>query len=160
MTKDKRSPLMPPESAKGSVDSSVRMLSELPDEGGPQEPAPAKPAPPETKVYHGETKPVVGVLIPLTGPATGTVFPLARFESIVGSGPDCTVHIESEYIAPRQLMIQHDAGRFAMMPLRGPNPVLLNGHVLEEATRLQDGDVIAVADTTLSFRTSVPPAPE
>lgn len=152
------------EKSMASVDTSVEMRTDLdlPD-GSPaaatttSPPSPTKEPDDGTKVYPGERKPALGVLIAMAGPATGNVFAVDRAESVLGRSPNCAIHIDSEYVALRQLRIIHERGRFAVQALRGPNPVLINGAVLKEPAELHDGDLIAIADTRLSFRTATPP---
>lgn len=147
----------------GTVDASVELRTDVP---GPSEPLPksasepvaTSEAPDDTKVYPGEPKPVLGILIGLVGPATGQIFAVTGAESVLGRSEACPIRIESEYVSPRQLRIIHERGRFAVQALRGPNPVLLNGAVLKEPAELHDGDTLAIANTRLSFRTATPPS--
>lgn len=65
--------------------------------------------------------------------------------TVIGSGPDCELKIESEGIAPRHASIIDEQGALTLKNLDPDAETLLNGEAIEQAA-LSSGDEIRIAN--------------
>ncbi len=79
------------------------------------------------------------------------IFPIVAAELVVGRDPDCAIHIDSLAVQPLHARIFATGNHYRVESMQSEEPVLINHQVINEATLLQDGDLIQVGKHTLSF---------
>ena len=65
--------------------------------------------------------------------------------TVIGSGPDCELRVESEGIAPKHAEIVEQDGNLLLSNLDASAETLLNGEAVQQAT-LSSGDEIRIAN--------------
>ena len=101
-----------------------------------------------------ETPDLVAVLVAVEGPLRGEIFRVEDGENRIGR-ENCNIRLRSGRVSRFHTRITHAEGRFSIESnsvIREDNPTLVNGESVLEAA-LADGDVIAVGDCSLKFRT-------
>lgn len=98
--------------------------------------------------------PVVGWLVPLEGPRRGETLLLRDGESIVGSDEAAALRIDGEGIAPLHCRIHKSPVGFMLVDAGSPGGTHVGGRRIDRFD-LVDGDVIAIGDTRLRFKTTL-----
>lgn len=86
-------------------------------------------------------------------PAAGGPLEQALLESFpftIGRNPSVDLQIDSSRVSREHAVIRRQGDRYLVEDLGSTNGTFLNGHRVEKAP-LQDGDILLVADTELSF---------
>jgi hypothetical protein len=98
----------------------------------------------------------------LIGADVGRTFALAEASTELGRGKEVAVRLRDIAVSRRHARIRHHEGAFLLEDLGSPNGVYLNGKRVEDASPLQEGDVIELGRTLLRFQAPIaePPPPE
>jgi pSer/pThr/pTyr-binding forkhead associated (FHA) protein len=94
---------------------------------------------------------VVGVLVVIEGELEGEVYRVYDGDNRLGRSPDCEIELPSRKISREHAKLIHQDGTFAIAPLSGKNPTILNDEQTEGA-ELGDGDILKLGRTKLKFR--------
>jgi len=78
------------------------------------------------------------------------VIPVAVGEMVIGSDPQCDIHIDSLAVHARHAAITTEGGNSVLRDLESPEGTFVNDEKITERA-LEDGDLIQVGKHTLSF---------
>lgn len=98
----------------------------------------------------------MSILIITKGEQEGTTFELASRPLSLGRDPSRDIQILDQRVSRKQAMIRHDGTSHVLSPMRSTNPMRLNGQEVASDTPLNEGDEIAIGDTTLRFTKLTP----
>ncbi len=79
------------------------------------------------------------------------VFPVLVGEMLIGSDPQCAIHIDSLAVGPRHARLHTEDNITTVQDLDSPEGTFVNQDKITEH-RLSDGDVMRVGKHTLSYR--------
>lgn len=78
------------------------------------------------------------------------VIQVAQGEMVIGSDPQCDIHIDSLAVHTRHASISTRDGKSVLRDLQSPEGTFVNGQKIGERP-LEDGDLIQIGKHTLSF---------
>lgn len=85
--------------------------------------------------------------------ASGERYPLNHWECIIGRSKTCDIVIDSGSVSPVHAALQrNDIGEWTVHDLKSSSGTLINGEDADEGWILDDGDVIDLAGSELTFR--------
>ena len=87
----------------------------------------------------------------LTGPAIGREFAVDGSRTIIGRHPQCEVVLDSAAVSRQHAQIMQVGEEFFVEDLGSRNGTYLNGGLIEELTKLHEGDEVQLSDTKLQF---------
>lgn len=88
-----------------------------------------------------------------TGPAAGTVYPVAEPSLVVGRSLDAEVRINEQAISNEHACLEQTDAGFTLRDLASTNGTYVNGQRIVHAVVLASGDSIRMGSTTLTFVT-------
>ena len=72
---------------------------------------------------------------------------------VIGRSPQCDLPLADDNASRKHCQVRKWAGRFVVEDLASKNGTFVNGAKIAKEHSLVDGDLIAVGDTTISFKT-------
>lgn len=115
---------------------------------------------PPPPVKKGGAQPKLSVT---KGPKAGTEFAIGPGETSVGRQGDNTIVIPDISVSRKHIVVRREGLSCILVDQGSGNGTQLNGARVEAETELQDGDVIAMGDTEMTFlaaRAAPKPAPK
>ena len=91
----------------------------------------------------------------ITGPAMGRRYPLENSQYVMGRHPDCDIVLESGSVSRQHARISSSGTNFVLEDLKSRNGTFVNGRLINESTKLLDGDTIRICDIELNFHEEV-----
>ncbi len=91
----------------------------------------------------------------ITGPAMGRRYPLENSQYVMGRHPDCGIVLESGSVSRQHARISKSGTNFVLEDLKSRNGTFVNGRLINESTKLLDGDTIRICDIELNFHEEV-----
>ncbi len=93
----------------------------------------------------------LGWLVALDGPTRATVYQIIKEKTIVGSGMDCDIQLQEEFVSSRHASFHYEKGKYYVTDLDSANGTFVNRRRITKKG-LQDGDTIKIGDTTYAFK--------
>ncbi len=90
-------------------------------------------------------------LTAINGAAFGKRFELDRPKMIMGRHPECELTLDSGSVSRQHACINTQGKEFLLEDLKSRNGTFLNGRLINEPTRINDGDLIRICDLEFSF---------
>ncbi len=90
-------------------------------------------------------------LTAINGSAFGKRFELDRPKMIMGRHPECELTLDSGSVSRQHACINTRGKDFLLEDLKSRNGTFLNGRLINEPTRMNDGDLIRICDLEFSF---------
>jgi len=90
-------------------------------------------------------------LTAINGSAFGKRYELDRPRMIMGRHPECELTLDSGSVSRQHACINVKGKDFLLEDLKSRNGTFLNGRLINEATRMSDGDLIRICDLEFSF---------
>ena len=87
----------------------------------------------------------------ITGPAMGRRYPLENSQYVMGRHPDCDIVLESGSVSRQHAKIYKSGSNFVLEDLKSRNGTFVNGRLINESTRLLEGDTIRICDIELNY---------
>ena len=87
----------------------------------------------------------------ITGPAMGRRYPLENPHYVMGRHPDCDIVLESGSVSRQHAKISKNGSNFVLEDLKSRNGTFVNGRLINESTKLLEGDTIRICDIELNF---------
>jgi len=111
---------------------------------------------PETKVElepvtSSEERPLCGWLVVLEGSLQGEDFHLYEGRNIVGSSPQCQIHLQDEGVQDQQASIRFSSNQWTVTDLDSDSGTFLNGKRIYRH-ELKDGDKIMIGRALLRIK--------
>lgn len=91
----------------------------------------------------------------ITGPAMGRRYPLENSQYVMGRHPDCDIVLESGSVSRQHARISKSGTHFVLEDLKSRNGTFVNGRLINESTKLLDGDALRICDIELNFHEEV-----
>jgi pSer/pThr/pTyr-binding forkhead associated (FHA) protein len=88
-----------------------------------------------------------------TGPAAGTVFPVAHPSLLIGRSPAADVRIDEQAVSNEHARLEQTDAGFTLLDLGSTNGTYINGQRLADAALLAGGDSVRMGSTTFTFVT-------
>jgi len=102
----------------------------------------------------------MAVLRALLGLPAGEQFELSGTSAVLGRHPDCDIVLDSAAVSRHHARIVRERDGFYVEDLRSRNGTFVNGQLVENRRRLEEGDKLAICDLIFSFHASEPDQPE
>ena len=80
------------------------------------------------------------------------VFPVLAGEMLIGSDPQCAIHIDSLAVHAQHARLHTEGNATTVQDLGSPDGTFLNQEKLEDERPLADGDIVRIGKHTLSYR--------
>jgi diguanylate cyclase (GGDEF)-like protein len=93
-------------------------------------------------------------LVVIAGPGLGQQYDLGDTIVDIGRQEECVISIPSSKVSRRHASVQRVLGRYTVADLGSTNGTFLNGHRLDKAEQLTDGDKIKVGELVLKYMES------
>lgn len=90
-------------------------------------------------------------LIAVNGSSLGKRLELDRPRMVMGRHPECELTLDSGSVSRQHACISTQGKDYLLEDLKSRNGTFLNGRLITEATRLNDGDLIRICDLEFSF---------
>lgn len=90
-------------------------------------------------------------LTAINGSAFGKRFELDRPKMVMGRHPECELTLDSGSVSRQHACINTQGRDFLIEDLKSRNGTFLNGRLISEPTRMNDGDLIRICDLEFSF---------
>jgi sigma-B regulation protein RsbU (phosphoserine phosphatase) len=87
----------------------------------------------------------------ITGPAMGRRYPLENTQYVLGRHPDCDIVLESGSVSRQHARISKLGPSFVLEDLKSRNGSFVNGRLINEPTKLLEGDTIRICDIELNY---------
>lgn len=87
----------------------------------------------------------------ITGPAMGRRYPLENNQYVMGRHPDCDIVLESGSVSRQHAKVSKNGPSFILEDLKSRNGTFVNGRLINEATKLLEGDTIRICDIELNY---------
>lgn len=87
----------------------------------------------------------------VTGPAMGRRYPLENSQYVMGRHPDCDIVLESGSVSRQHARISKSGDSFLLEDMKSRNGSFVNGRLINEPTKLVEGDTIRICDIELNF---------
>lgn len=87
----------------------------------------------------------------VTGPAMGRRYPLENSQYVMGRHPDCDIVLESGSVSRQHARISKSGESFLLEDMKSRNGSFVNGRLINEPTKLVEGDTIRICDIELNF---------
>jgi len=87
----------------------------------------------------------------ITGPAMGRRYPLENSQYVMGRHPDCDIVLESGSVSRQHAKVSKNGTNFVLEDLKSRNGTFVNGRLINESTKLVEGDTIRICDIELNF---------
>jgi serine phosphatase RsbU (regulator of sigma subunit) len=87
----------------------------------------------------------------ITGPAMGRRYPLENSQYILGRHPECDIVLESGSVSRQHARISKSGPSFVLEDLKSRNGSFVNGRLINEPTKLLEGDTIRICDIELNY---------
>lgn len=87
----------------------------------------------------------------ITGPAMGRRYPLENSQYVMGRHPDCDIVLESGSVSRQHAKISKSGSNFVLEDLKSRNGTFVNGRLINESTKLLEGDSIRICDIELNY---------
>lgn len=98
---------------------------------------------------------LVGWLVSYTIDKCGVDFKLYEGRNIIGRDGDCQIVIPDGTVTGKHAVILYRNGKYSITDQQSSNGTYVNGEDIElEPKYINDGDIIKIGDTELTFRTS------
>lgn len=117
-----------------------------------------KPRPGDTVILRARrTVEELGFIVVWSGPRRGDIFTLDTPRNLIGHDRDADIFVDDNAVSGRHATIrcemgEGNRGQFVLRDLDSENGTEVNGKRIDEATVLQDDDVITVGQTELVFK--------
>jgi tetratricopeptide (TPR) repeat protein len=85
------------------------------------------------------------------GPKAGTEFSIGPGETSIGRQGDSTIVIPDISVSRKHVVVRREGSKCILVDQGSGNGTLLNGARVQAETELQDGDVIVMGDTEMTF---------
>ncbi len=92
-------------------------------------------------------------LTAINGSAFGKRYELDRPRMIMGRHPECELTLDSGSVSRQHACINMQGKDYLIEDLKSRNGTFLNGRLISEPTRMNDGDLIRICDLEFSFHT-------
>jgi FHA domain-containing protein/von Willebrand factor type A domain-containing protein len=118
--------------------------------------APPQPAMPQKTMMFGmgggdDSYPVVGWIVPITGPAAYQTFKLTPGKTVIGNAPDAQVNVSDPYMSTRHAEIIMNPQGFTILDSGSTNGILVNSKRVPQH-ELVDNDVFTCGKTDFKFK--------
>lgn len=90
-------------------------------------------------------------LTAISGSAFGQRIELDKARMVMGRHPECEITLDSGAVSRQHACITNPGHAFMLEDLKSRNGTFLNGHLIAEPTRLNDGDLLRICDLEFSF---------
>lgn len=90
-------------------------------------------------------------LTAINGSAFGRRYELDRPRMVMGRHPDCEITLDSGSVSRQHACVNSQGKDFLLEDLKSRNGTFLNGRLITDPTRLNDGDLIRICDLEFSF---------
>lgn len=87
----------------------------------------------------------------VTGPAMGRRYPLENSQYVMGRHPDCDIVLESGSVSRQHAKVSKSGTSFILEDLKSRNGTFVNGRLINEPTKLLEGDTLRICDIELNF---------
>jgi len=87
----------------------------------------------------------------ITGPAMGRRYPLENSQYVMGRHPDCDIVLESGSVSRQHAKVSKNGTNFVLEDLKSRNGTFVNGRLINESTKLVEGDTIRICDIELNY---------
>jgi phosphoserine phosphatase RsbU/P len=87
----------------------------------------------------------------ITGPAMGRRYQLENSQYILGRHPECDIVLESGSVSRQHAKISKSGSHFLLEDLKSRNGSFVNGRLINEPTKLLEGDTIRICDIELNY---------
>lgn len=87
----------------------------------------------------------------ITGPAMGRRYQLENSQYILGRHPECDIVLESGSVSRQHARISKNGPSFVLEDLKSRNGSFVNGRLINEPTKLLEGDTIRICDIELNY---------
>jgi phosphoserine phosphatase RsbU/P len=87
----------------------------------------------------------------VTGPAMGRRYTLENNQYVLGRHPECDIVLESGSVSRQHAKITKSGTTFFLEDLKSRNGSFVNGRLINEPTKLVEGDAIRICDIELNF---------
>ena len=87
----------------------------------------------------------------VTGPAMGRRYPLENSQYVMGRHPDCDIVLESGSVSRQHARVSKSGTSFILEDLKSRNGTFVNGRLINEPTKLLEGDTLRICDIELNF---------
>lgn len=101
----------------------------------------------------------MAILKALLGLPAGQRFELTGPSAVLGRHPDCDIVLDYVAVSRRHARIVREADAYYVEDLRSRNGTFVNGQLVEDRRRLEEGDKLAICDLLFSFHISDPDLP-
>ncbi len=91
----------------------------------------------------------------ITGPAMGRRYPLEQNEYVMGRHPDCDIVLESGSVSRQHAKIARSPSGAFLEDLKSRNGTFVNGRLINEPTKLVEGDIVRICDIELNFHEEI-----
>lgn len=91
----------------------------------------------------------------ITGPAMGRRYPLENSRYVMGRHPECDIVLESGSVSRQHAKISKSGPSFVLEDLKSRNGTFVNGRLINESTKLLEGDTIRICDIELNYHEEV-----
>ena len=81
----------------------------------------------------------------------GRRYPLENSQYVMGRHPDCDIVLESGSVSRQHAKIYKSGSNFVLEDLKSRNGTFVNGRLINESTRLLEGDTIRICDIELNY---------
>ncbi len=85
----------------------------------------------------------------------GRRYPLENSQYVMGRHPDCDIVLESGSVSRQHARISKSGTHFVLEDLKSRNGTFVNGRLINESTKLLDGDALRICDIELNFHEEV-----
>jgi hypothetical protein len=132
-----------------------QMQEFAPPPPGPQMPAAAPPGPQKTMMFNmgggGGGMPIVGWIVPLTGPQQFQTFKLQQGKTLIGTAPDCNVVVADPFMSTHHCEIAMAPDGFKLIDRGSTNGMLVNSKRVPTHD-LVDNDMFTLGKTEFKFK--------
>lgn len=92
-------------------------------------------------------------LIIVAGPNEGDYYPLGHRKLVVGREESCPIQVTDELVSRKHLQIRYEDSddTYHALDMKSANGVFVNGRMIQEDVRLEDGDMITIGNSRLMF---------
>ncbi|HUP82338.1 MAG TPA: FHA domain-containing protein, partial [Pirellula sp.] len=81
----------------------------------------------------------------------GRRYPLENPNYVMGRHPDCDIVLESGSVSRQHAKISRNGSNVVLEDLKSRNGTFVNGRLINESTKLLEGDTIRICDIELNF---------
>lgn len=120
------------------------------------QPVAAAPAPQPMKtmaldVGSGGKSPAVGWIVATSGKHADQTFKLKPSRTLIGTGPDCDVKVEDQFMSSHHCEVRFEGGSFKLFDLGSTNGIVVNDKKVREH-ELVDNDLFRLGRTEFKFK--------